>query len=53
VAGGDRNAERGCARVFLYALDNAAAVHKRVDNVQIRPDSWAALLRTWRILRTG
>lgn len=35
--------------VFLYALDNLAAVHKRVDNVQIRPDSWAALLRTWRI----
>jgi len=35
--------------VFLYALDNVAAVHKRVDNVQFRPDSWAALLRTWRI----
>jgi peptide/nickel transport system substrate-binding protein len=35
--------------VFLYALDNVAAIHKRVDNVQIRPDSWAALLRTWRI----
>jgi len=35
--------------VFLYALDNLAAVHKRVDNVQFRPDSWAALLRTWRI----
>lgn len=35
--------------IFLYALDNVAAVHKRVDNVQIRPDSWAALLRTWRI----
>lgn len=35
--------------IFLYALDNMAAVHKRIDNVQIRPDSWAALLRTWRI----
>jgi peptide/nickel transport system substrate-binding protein len=35
--------------VFLYALDNLGAVHKRVDNVQFRPDSWAALLRTWRI----
>jgi len=35
--------------IFLYALDNYAAVHKRVDNVQFRPDSWAALLRTWRI----
>ncbi len=35
--------------IFLYALDNVAAVHKRVDRVQFRPDSWAALLRTWRI----
>jgi len=35
--------------VFLYALDNVAAIHKRVDNVQIRPDSWAALLWKWRI----
>src|SRR5712692_5952586 len=29
--------------VFLYALDNVAAIHKRVDNVQLRPDSWSAL----------
>ena len=35
--------------IFLYSLENIAAVHKRIDNVQIRPDSWAALLRTWRI----
>jgi peptide/nickel transport system substrate-binding protein len=35
--------------IFLYALDNVAGIHSRVDNVQIRPDSWAALLRTWRI----
>ena len=35
--------------VFLYALENVGAVHKRVENVQFRPDSWAALLRTWRI----
>ena len=35
--------------IFLYALSNIGAVHKRVDNVQFRPDSWAALLRTWRI----
>ena len=35
--------------IFLYALENVAAVHNRFDNVQIRPDSWAALLRTWRI----
>jgi len=35
--------------IFLYSLENIAAVHKRIENVQIRPDSWAALLRTWRI----
>ena len=35
--------------IFLYSLENFAAVHNRVQNVQIRPDSWAALLRTWRI----
>ncbi|MGH7531107.1 MAG: ABC transporter substrate-binding protein [Gemmatimonadales bacterium] len=35
--------------VFLYALDNVAAVHSRVENVKIRADSWAALLWTWRI----
>ena len=35
--------------VWLYSLENIAAVHKRIENVQIRPDSWAALLRTWRI----
>jgi len=35
--------------IFLYALENIAAVHDRVQNVQIRPDSWAAMLRTWRI----
>ena len=29
--------------IVLYALDNVAAVHK------FRPDSWAALLRTWRV----
>jgi peptide/nickel transport system substrate-binding protein len=35
--------------IFLYSLENIAAVHKRIENVQLRPDSWAALLRTWRI----
>jgi peptide/nickel transport system substrate-binding protein len=35
--------------VFLFATENVAAVHKRVVDVQIRPDSWLALLRTWRI----
>jgi peptide/nickel transport system substrate-binding protein len=35
--------------IFLYSLENIAAVHERIDGVQIRPDSWAALLRTWHI----
>ena len=35
--------------VFLFSLENVAAVHNRIDGVQFRPDSWAALLRTWRI----
>lgn len=35
--------------IWLYAPDNIAAINKRVTNVQIRPDSWLALLRTWRI----
>jgi len=34
---------------FLYAPDNVAAVHRRIGNVTIRPDSWLALVRTWRI----
>jgi peptide/nickel transport system substrate-binding protein len=35
--------------IFLYAPDNVAAVDRRVTGVVIRPDSWLALLRTWRI----
>ena len=35
--------------VFLYAPDNVSAVHSRVANVRLRPDSWWALVRTWRI----
>jgi len=35
--------------VFLYSPDNVAAVHSRVADVRIRPDSWWALVRTWRI----
>ena len=33
----------------LYAPDNVAAVNRRVSDVTIRPDSWLALVRTWRI----
>jgi peptide/nickel transport system substrate-binding protein len=35
--------------IFLFAPDNVAAVDRRVTGVTIRPDSWLALLRTWRI----
>ena len=35
--------------IFLFAPDNVAAVDRRVADVAIRPDSWLALLRTWRI----
>ena len=35
--------------IFLFAPDNVAAVDRRVAGVAIRPDSWLALLRNWRI----
>lgn len=35
--------------IMLYALDNVAAVDHRVTDVQLRPDSWMALVRNWRI----
>jgi peptide/nickel transport system substrate-binding protein len=35
--------------VFLFAVQNVAAIHRRVAGVAIRPDSWWALVRTWRI----
>lgn len=35
--------------IFLFAPDNVSAVHRRVANVTIQPDSWLARLRTWRI----
>ncbi len=35
--------------VWLYSPNLVAAVHRRVTDVQIRPDSWWALVRTWRI----
>jgi peptide/nickel transport system substrate-binding protein len=35
--------------IFLFAPDNVAAIHSRVVDVKLRPDSWAALLWTWRI----
>jgi ABC-type oligopeptide transport system substrate-binding subunit len=35
--------------IFLFAPDNVAAIHSRVADVRLRPDSWGALVRTWRI----
>jgi len=35
--------------IMLYALDNVAAVDDRVTDVELRPDSWMALVRNWRI----
>jgi peptide/nickel transport system substrate-binding protein len=35
--------------IFLFATENVAAVHRRFANVTIRPDSWLALLRAWRV----
>jgi peptide/nickel transport system substrate-binding protein len=35
--------------VFLFAPDNVAAIHRRVADVVIRPDSYWALVRLWRI----
>jgi peptide/nickel transport system substrate-binding protein len=35
--------------IFLFATQNVAAVQRRFANVTIRPDSWLAWLRTWRV----
>jgi peptide/nickel transport system substrate-binding protein len=38
--------------IFLFATTNVAAVHRRIENVTLQPDSWWASLRTWRIPAT-
>ena len=35
--------------IFLFAPDNIAAVHRRVADLQIRPDAFWSLVRTWRV----
>jgi peptide/nickel transport system substrate-binding protein len=35
--------------IMLFSVDNIAAVDSRVADVRVRPDSWWALLWTWRI----
>ena len=40
---------RDAPGIFLFATSNVSAIHNRIVDVTIRPDSWLALLRTWRI----
>jgi peptide/nickel transport system substrate-binding protein len=35
--------------IMLYALDNVAAIDRRVTNVTLRPDDWWAHIWQWRI----
>jgi peptide/nickel transport system substrate-binding protein len=35
--------------VFLYSPRNNAAIHRRFENVTIRPDSWLATVATWSV----
>ncbi len=35
--------------IVLNAADNVAAIDRRVTNVRLRPDSWWAYVRDWRI----
>ena len=35
--------------VFLFSPKNQAAIHRRFENVSIRPDSWLATVATWSI----
>lgn len=35
--------------VFVYAPRNAAAIHRRFENVTIRPDSWLATVAAWSV----
>jgi peptide/nickel transport system substrate-binding protein len=37
--------------IMLFSVDNVAAVDSRVSDVRVRPDSWWALLWTWRVPR--
>jgi peptide/nickel transport system substrate-binding protein len=44
-----RRLNEDAAGIWLYAISNVAAVNARVIDVRIRPDSWWALVRTWRV----
>lgn len=40
---------RDAAALFLYELTQIVWVHQRITNPTVRPDSWWALVSTWRI----
>jgi len=40
---------RDPAAVWLYQPVNYAAIHKRFENVTIRPDRWGATMWQWRV----
>lgn len=44
-----RRLNEDAAGIWLFTIENIAVVHARVADVRIRPDSWWALVRTWRI----
>lgn len=35
--------------IWLFSPKSVAAVHRRIDNVTIRPDQWTATIWTWRV----
>jgi hypothetical protein len=35
--------------IWLYAIQNVAAVHSRVADVRLRADTWWTYVRSWRI----
>lgn len=47
--GAFRTLDQDAPGIMLFSVDNVAAVDSRVTDVRIRPDSWWALVRTWRI----
>jgi peptide/nickel transport system substrate-binding protein len=44
-----RRLNEEAAGIWLYAVSNVATIHSRIADVRIRPDSWWALVRTWKI----
>ncbi len=38
--------------IFLYSPKSVLAVHRRFENVTVRPDQWAATMWTWQVPET-